>query len=374
MPAAQPSGIQYLYFQRIIVSIMNAQMTFQKKRFRDYGFTPGRLPVGERNMISDVHEVRVGHCTRSEGNDIRTGVTIIDPGVPDLFRNKLPAAIAVGNGFGKLAGTTQIEELGTLETPIGLTNTLAVGAVVRGVVDIVLAETSDIGPTETVNAVVGETNDGLLNAIHKNVVTGADVRAAYDARSSAVSVGCVGAGTGTRAFSWKGGIGTSSRVVTIEGKKYIVGALVQTNYGGDLAIMGVPVGAQLDHARPQKTPDGSCMIVLATDAPLSARQLKHIARRSFLALGRTGSVMAHGSGDYAIAFSTSHAGVEGSGDRGMCVRDDLLTDFFLATVEAVEESVYDALFAAETVRGRDGNVLEALPVGRVVEILRAALR
>ncbi len=369
-------GIQPLFSLLFIRELVN-QSSSQKKRFRDYGFRPGSLPVGERNMITDVPGVRVGHQTRLEGSDIRTGVTVIDPGVPELFRRKLPAAVSVGNGFGKLAGSTQIEELGTLETPIVLTNTLAVGPALRGVVDLVVEQTADLGAAETINAVVGETNDGLLNAIHHDVITPADVRAAFHARSATVGMGNVGAGTGTRAFSWKGGIGTSSRRVTVGDSVFIVGALVQTNYGGSLAILGVPVE---DRLQPRtsgvaegQTSDGSCMIVLATDAPLTARQLKRLARRSTLALAKTGSVMAHGSGDYVIAFSTSRVGLEGTGEIGRCLRDDALTEFFSAVVESVEESVYDALFAAETMRGRDGHVLEALPVEAVVSLLHVKL-
>lgn len=330
------------------------------KRFRDYGLQSGLLPTGTRNTIADVPGVLVGHLTKIAGEAIRTGVTVIDPGVYDLYHTKLPAAVAVGNGYGKMTGIAQITELGTLETPIALTNTLAVGPVLRGLVDVVLAETPGIEPTDTINAVVGETNDGLLNAIHDDVLTKADVRAAYDARSADVQVGCVGAGTGTRAFSWKGGIGTSSRQVTVQGRAYTVGVLVQTNFGGALTINGIPVGERLgktDFASILPTGDGSCMIVVATDAPVDARQLGRIARRTFLGLARTGSVLASGSGDFAIAFSTS---------KGTLISDAELTPFFLATVEATEESVYDALFAATTTTGRNGAVLEALPKDIVV--------
>lgn len=336
------------------------------KRFRDYGFISGLLPTGAHNLISDVANVEVGHVTKVEGSDIRTGVTIVDPGIANLFRNKLPAAVAVGNGFGKMAGTTQIEELGTLETPIALTNTLAIGPVLRGVIDLTLQNTPDLKPFETVNAVVGETNDGIVNAIHKNSITSEDAARAYADKRKDFALGCVGAGTGTRAFSWKGGIGSASRVVSLDNKEYTVGALVQTNFGGNLTIMGVPVGQKLgttDFDTFINTPDGSCMIVLATDAPLTERQLRRLAKRGLLGMAKTGSVMANGSGDYAIAFSIDRAG---------SIDDDKITPFFLAAVEAVEESIYDALFLAETTNGRDGQRLEALPVEQVAAMVRNA--
>lgn len=334
------------------------------QRFRDYGFNPGLLPTGAKNIISDVSGVTVGHCTKVEGEDVRTGVTIIDPGVDNLFRNKLPAAVSVGNGFGKMAGSTQVQELGTIETPIALTNTLAVGPVLRGLVDLTLANTPDLKPYETINGVVGETNDGLVNRIHKNVITGDDVRRAYDARTDNFALGCVGAGTGTRAFAWKGGIGSASRQMTVNGKEYIVGALVQTNFGGNLTVMGVPIGQRLgktDFDTFIHAPDGSCMIVLATDAPLTDRQLGRLAKRGLVGMTKTGSVMANGSGDYAVAFSTQTQGQ---------VRDDDLNPFFLAAAESVEESIYDALFTAKTTVGRDGEELEALPVKKVVKMLK----
>lgn len=333
-------------------------------RFRDYGFRPGFLPTGKLNLISDVPGVKVGHKTKHESDDVRTGVTIIDPGVKNLFRTKLPAAVSVGNGFGKMAGTTQIQELGTLETPIALTNTLAVGPVLRGLVDLVVANTKDLKPIETINAVVGETNDGLLNRIHKNSILGEEVYQAYTARRKDFALGCVGAGTGTRAFAWKGGIGSASRRIKLNGKSYTVGALVQTNFGGSLTIMGVPIGQQLgktDFDSFIHAPDGSCMIVLATDAPLSDRQLRRLAKRGLVGMTKTGSVMANGSGDYAIAFATKKQGG---------IDDNDLNTFFLAAVEAVEESIYDALFLAQTTVGRDGEKLEALPIDMVVERLR----
>ncbi len=345
-----------------------------QKRFRDYGFSVGSLRTGKRNAITDVRGLRVGHYTKIRGSDIRTGITVIDPGAPNLFKQKLPAAIAIGNGYGKLAGYPQVEELGTIEAPIALTNTLAVGPVMRGIVDIVLQHTKDMQPTDSINAVVGECNDGFLNRMHRNALAPHDTATAYANLTADAAVGNVGAGTGTRAFSWKGGIGSASRVVAIGRRAYTLGALLQTNFGGALTILGVPIGSLLgktdfDSFIPGQS-DGSCMIVIATDAPVTSRQLKRIASRAFLGLGRTGSVMSHGSGDYAIAVSVNRSGLEGSGVIGRCLNDTELTPLFLATVETVQESVYDALFAAKTMRGRSGNVLEALPIARVVELLK----
>lgn len=345
-------------------------MTPPLQRFRDFGLIPGLLPVGPTNLLSDVAGVKVGHCTINKAAHIHTGVTVIDPGVDTIYRTKLPAAIAVGNGYGKLAGYTQIQELGTLETPIALTNTLAVGPVMRGVIDIVLADTPDMLPYETINAVVGETNDGLVNDIHELSVTSADVRTAYESRRADFKLGAVGAGTGTRAFSWKGGIGSASRLVDFKGRQYTVGALVQTNFGGALTIMGVPVGERLGETdfngsvqRLLQKPDGSCMIVLATDAPLSSRQLHRLAKRALLGMARTGSIMANSSGDYAIAFSTCR-------DSGAMVEDDNdLNQLFLAAAEVTEESVYDALFlATETIGARA--TLKPLPVEKVVSLIK----
>lgn len=330
------------------------------KRFRDYDLIPGLLPAGPKNLISDVAGVTVGHYTLQK-NAVHTGITVVDPGITNLFRNKLPAAIAVGNGFGKLVGYTQVEELGTLETPIALTNTLAVGPVMRGIVDITLQNTPDMLPYETINAVVGETNDGLVNSIHQLNLSAQDVQTAYAARTTDFELGCVGAGTGTRAFAWKGGIGSASRKVG----EYTVGTLVQTNFGGALTIMGTPVGVMLgktDFDDFRHKPDGSCMIILATDAPLNALQLKRLAKRALLGMVRSGSIMADGSGDYAIAFSTRQTpGGLGGND---------LNPFFLAAAEATEESIYDALFTAQTTTGRDGNTLEKLPIQNVLQLIR----
>ena len=266
-----------------------------------------------------------------------------------------------------------MNELGTLETPIALTNTLAVGPVMQGLIELVLKITENLDPSKTVNAVVGETNDGFLNDIQRIVISGNDVASAYENRCSEFDLGSVGAGTGTRTFGWKGGIGSSSRIATISGREYTVGALLQTNFNGALTIMGVPVGKLLgktsfDGFAPSGG-DGSCMMILATDAPLSSRQLGRLARRAPLGLARTGSILAHGSGDYAIAFSTNRAGIDGpgSGDR---LPDNELNPLFLAVVESVEESVYDSLFSSETMTGRDNRKLEQIPIEKVVGMLK----
>jgi D-aminopeptidase len=335
------------------------------------------LPPGELNRISDVSGVLVGHLTKVEGDNIRTGITVIDPGIKDLFKKKVPAAVAVGNGFGKIVGVTQVNELGQLESPIALTNTLAVGPVMHGLVEYVINNTRKLKPFVTVNVLVGETNDGMVNDIQKIVIKKDDVPAAFGNCTDNFALGSVGAGTGTSAFSWKGGIGSASRVLKISGKEYTVGALLQTNFGGALTIMGVPVGEKLGKTSFDRflatQNSGSCMIILATDAPLTSRQLNRIARRAMLGLGRTGSVMGHGSGDYAVAFSTNRSGIEGSG-IGKCLTDNDLNPFFLAAVEAVEESVYDSMFMSETVTGRDNQKLEQIPVDEVVKILKEYIK
>lgn len=340
-----------------------------KKRYFEYGFATNYLPSGKMNTIADVPGVSVGHLTKIDGNDTRTGVTIIDPGINNLFREKIPGAFYVANGSGKVAGVTQVEEFGTIETPIALTNTLAVGSVMSGLIDLVISQTPDLNPIESINAVVGEVNDGYLNNIHKSSIQPADVFLAYEARSKNVVVGNVGAGTGTRCFSWKGGIGSSSRIVRLKNTNYTVGVLSQTNFGGALNLQGIPMGKILgksDFVIENETPDGSCVIVIATDAPLSARQLKRLAKRAPLGMARTGSIMATQSGDYVIAFSTNRSGIEGAQATRQLISDLDLNNFFLAATEGVQESIYDALFAAETMTGRDGNVREAFPIDQAL--------
>ncbi|RVT96901.1 S58 family peptidase [Rhodovarius crocodyli] len=340
-------------------------------RARQFGIAPGVLRPGPLNAITDVAGVSVGHVTLIEGEGVRTGVTAIRPHPGNIFQHKVPAGFASGNGFGKFAGSTQIEELGEIETPIVLTNTLSVAEGLAGLVEWSLAQPGN-GAVLSVNAVVGETNDGFLNDIRGRHVTKAHVLAALEACAPGpVAEGCVGAGTGTRAFAWKGGIGTSSRVTPRAVGGHTVGALVQTNYGGVLTMDGAPIGQRLgeyflkdqldDHAG-----DGSVVIVLATDAPLSDRNLKRLAARAFLGLARTGSCMANGSGDYALAFSTAE-GVRRTPERRAAATtiedwpNDAISPLFQAVVEAVEEAVCNAMVAATGMTGHQGHRLEAIP-------------
>jgi D-aminopeptidase len=336
-------------------------------------FTPGPL-----NAITDVKGVGVGQVTLVRGDSVRTGVTAVVPHSGNLFREKVPAAIVVGNGFGKLVGSTQVNELGQIETPIVLTNTLSVWDAANGVVDHMLSlpGNENVG---SVNPVVGETNDGFLNDIRGRHVTREDVRRAIAiASDGAVEEGSVGAGTGTICFGWKGGIGTSSRRLPASMGGFTVGVLVQTNYGGILDIAGVPVGRLLGRysfkQELDKSADGSCMIVVATDAPMDHLQLRRLAARALLALGRTGSAMSHGSGDYAIAFSTSGAvrvnPVRDAFTRATAVvNDDAISALFQSAVEATEESVLNSLFKATSVTGHKGRTVGALPLDRVREVL-----
>ncbi len=356
-------------------------------RIRDFGIAPGILSPGSHNAITDVDEVQVGHHTLMEGDSVRTGVTAIRPHSGDVFEEKVPAAAYVGNGFGKAAGFLQVQELGTIETPVVLTNTLDVGTAVEAVVQWTLQQPGH-DDVYSVNAVVGETNDGYLHDIRGRHVTEEDVIAAIDGTDGGpVEEGSVGAGTGTSAFGWKGGIGTSSRVLPEEQDGYTVGALVQANYGGLLRIDGVPVGRQLGRYDFQSvvepdtatsgpdTEGGSCMIVLTTDAPVSPRNLKRMAKRAMLGLARTGSYSSNGSGDFVIAFSTTNRRTGASSPRpDSLLPNGEMSPLFLATVEAVEEAVYNALTTATTVEGRDGHVQEALPLDRLRELLRDAGR
>ena len=338
----------------------------ERPRLRDLGVQVGIYPPGARNAITDVDGVRVGHVTLIEGTDVRTGVTAILPHGGNLFREKVTAAVYVGNGFGKLVGVTQVEELGQIETPIVLTNTLSVWDAARGVVDHMLSLPGNEG-VRSINPVVGETNDGRLNDIRgRHVRPEHAAQAIRAAAGGDVPEGAVGAGTGTVCFGWKGGIGTSSRHLPEKSGSFTLGALVQTNYGGVLDLAGVPLGRELGVAGAEgdrKEEDaGSCMIVLATDAPLDARQLKRVAKRATLALGRTGSAMSHGSGDYVIAFTTAR------GARPL--EDGRLTPLFQAAVEATEEAVYNSLLRATATVGARGRKVEALPLDRVKELLK----
>ena len=341
-----------------------------RPRLRDLGIQVGIFKTGSLNAITDVAGVRVGQMTLIIGDSIRTGVTAILPHDGNLFREKVTAAVHVGNGFGKLVGFTQVNELGQIETPIVLTNTLSVWEAANGIVDYMLSLPGNTD-VRSINPVVGETNDGSLNDIRgRHVTRGYVVDAICRAVTGPVEEGCVGAGTGTRCFGWKGGIGTSSRILPPQLGGHTVGALVQTNFGGILDVAGVPVGRELgQYSYKQETSDGSCMIVVATDAPVDARQLGRLAKRATLSLGRTGSSMSHGSGDYVIAFSTVHPKSDSTA-AVLTLSDEKLSPLFQATVEACEEAIYNSLLKATDTRGHRGNVVEAIPIERLKEALR----
>jgi D-aminopeptidase len=350
-----------------------------RPRARDLGIAPGVFQPGPLNAITDVAGVRAGHRTMIEGDQVRTGVTVIVPHAGNLFQEKVPGAVFVGNAFGKLAGSTQVDELGTIETPIALTNTLSVGAAVEGLVRWTLDQPGNEN-VRSVNALVGETNDGGLNDIRGQHVRPAHVlEALKSATAGAVEEGSVGAGTGTRAFGWKGGIGTASRRLDSRFGGYTVGVLVQSNYGGVLTIDGIPVGKALGRYSYQPRPsaqdhgDGSCMIVVATDAPIDARDLKRLAARAVFGLARTGSDFSNGSGDFAIAFSTAPDLRTRFGSPAAQQRTLLPTDgvspLFQAALEATEEAVYNSLFRATAVSSRFGKA-EPLPIDRVRELIR----
>ena len=344
-----------------------------RPRARDVGIMPGVLPPGRVNAITDVEGVKVGHVTLIEGTDIRTGVTAILPHSGNLFAEKVPAAIYVGNGFGKLIGYTQVEELGNIETPILLTNTLNVGIVADGLIEYMLSLPGN-EDVRSINPVVGETNDGWLNDIRSRPVRQHHVREAIEkAAVGPVEEGSVGAGTGTRCFGFKGGIGTSSRQLSKSQGGYTVGVLVQTNFGGILTINGAPVGRELAAEAESDNEDGSCMIVVATDAPLLSRNLKRLAKRAILGLARSGSVMSHSSGDYVIAISTAKAlrlDAQGRSDSHVLLSNSEMSILFRAVVEATEEAIYNSLFKATSVTGRDNHSCEALPIEKTLEICR----
>ena len=374
-------------FLILALSIIMGSLTessAQKKRMRDYGLSYGVFKTGQYNAITDVAGVTVGQVTLKETDDMRTGVTAILPHSGNIFRKKVPAAIYLGNGFGKLAGYSQVKELGNIETPIILTNTLSIAAGLDGIITHIINQPGNEN-VRSVNGVVGETNDGGLNNIRARYVKPEHVlQAIANAKGGPVEEGCVGAGTGTICFSWKGGIGTSSRVLPENLGGYTVGVLVQTNYGGILEICGVEVGRKLgDYSfrksveaeakkEEAKGGDGSCMIVVATDAPVDARQLERMAKRAFMALAKTGSFASNGSGDYIIAFSVCPDNlIEGEETHTTKVLDnDQMSQMFEATIEATAEALWNSLFAAETTKGYKGNVIEALPVEKVVKMIK----
>jgi len=361
-----------------------------RKRVRELGIKVGILPVGELNSITDVSGVLIGQTTIIRGDNVRTGVTAVLPHGGNLFREKVPGAVYIGNAFGKLAGSTQVNELGEIETPILLTSTLNVPRVADAVIDYMLALPGN-EDVQSINPLVGETNDGYLNDIRNRPVTRDDVFSAIkNAKSGAVEEGSVGAGTGTVAFGFKGGIGTSSRKLPANLGGYTVGVLVQTNFGGVLSINGAPVGVELDRyylkdelnqtraqANKQNDADGSVIIVIATDAPVDPGNLRRMAARAMMGLGRTGAAGSNGSGDYAIAFSTApeiRVGPRTQADRNLprnlkFLSNDSMSPLFLSVIEATEEAIYNSLFKATTITGK-GHTVDALPLDRTIDILR----
>ncbi|SFG73242.1 DmpA family aminopeptidase [Pedobacter insulae] len=364
----------------LLISIIQISAYAQlAKRARDYKLKIGVMPTGKLNGITDVEGVKVGHITLNIGDTVHTGVTAILPHGDNIFQEKVPAAIFAANGFGKLTGTTQIIELGNIETPIILTNTLSVAAGIEGLLDYTLNYKGNES-IKSVNAVVGETNDSYLNDIRGRHVTKQHVLEAIEsAHSGQVEEGNVGAGTGTVCFGYKGGIGTSSRKLPKNLGGYTVGVLVQSNFGGVLQIDGVPIGAELGKFsfsnQLLNNVDGSCMVVIATDAPLDSRNLERLAKRAFLGLGKTGGIASNGSGDYMIAFSTAkdlrtpHTS-KTTMLKNSTLHNDETSPLFMAAIEATEEAIINSLFAAKTMTGITGNKVNALPLDQVLPLLK----
>jgi len=349
-----------------------------KNRATDLGLHIGVLKPGKLNSITDVYGVKVGHTTLIKGDSVRTGVTVILPYSGNLFQQKVPAAIYIGNGFGKLAGYSQVKELGNIESPIILTNTLSVATAINAIVSYTLSQNENEN-VQSVNGIVGETNDGYLNDIRGRHVTEADVlNAINSAASGEVEEGNVGAGTGTVCFGFKGGIGTASRKLSQKMGGYTVGILEQTNFGGVPIIDGVPVGEEMKRfylsEQLNQSSDGSCMIVVATDAPLDARNLERLAKRAFMGLARTGGIASNGSGDYVIAFSTDSL-LRIPFNPPIIIEQHILNNdgmspLFMAAIEATEEAIVNSLLAAETMKGKNGRTIEALPQDKLKEILK----
>lgn len=378
LPGQQGKYMRLIFILLVMVGLTSQAWGQERMRARDYGVKVGVLPTGKYNAITDVEGVTVGHTTIIRGKDVRTGVTAILPHGGNIFQDKVPSAIYVGNGFGKLAGSTQVQELGNLETPIILTNTLSVGTAMDALVGFVLRQDGNEN-VQSVNAVVGETNDGYLNDIRgRHVAEKHALAAIKQATGGAVPEGNVGAGTGTVCFGFKGGIGTSSRLLPAAVGGHTVGVLVQTNFGGVLQVDGVPVGEELRQFYMSQyvkdSADGSCMIIVATDAPVDARNLERMAKRAIMGLAKTGGIASNGSGDYVIAFS-AHPGLRvpyTSAEKTETVnllRNEEMSPLFMAVIEATEEAILNSLFKAETMEGREQRVVEALPLDKVVKIL-----
>jgi D-aminopeptidase len=363
-----------------VILLINTPGTVSQspERARDLGIEIGVFKTGEFNAITDVDGVKVGHLTLISGKEIRTGVTAIVPHPGNIFQQKVPAAIYIGNGFGKLTGYSQVEELGNIETPIVLTNTLSVPAAANGLISYTLQQPGN-EEIRSVNPIVGETNDGWLNDIRgRHIREEHVIEAIRNASGGPVAEGNVGAGTGTICFGYKGGIGTASRKIPESLGGYTIGVLVQTNFGGVLQIDGVQVGKELNQY-PYRDPiemdaDGSCMIVVITDAPLDARNLKRLAKRGIMGLAKTGGIASNGSGDYVIACSTAKENLISHSDSiifqvNRVLRNDAVTPLFMAAIEATEEAIINSLFAAKTMTGRDGHEVKAIPVRHMMELM-----
>ncbi|GGN09016.1 D-aminopeptidase [Dyadobacter beijingensis] len=348
-----------------------------QKRPRDLGIKIGVMPAGALNAITDVAGVKVGQVTISEGADVRTGVTAILPHDGNIFQQKVQAAMYIGNGFGKMTGYAQVEELGTIESPIVLTNTLSVPTAAEAVIDWTLSMKGNEN-IRSVNPVIGETNDGLLNDIRgRHVRKDHVLNALAQAENGPVAEGNVGAGTGTVCFGWKGGIGTASRKLPEKLGNFTVGVLVQTNFGGILKVNGVPVGQELGKyafkEALDKSSDGSCMMVIATDAPLDARNLERLAKRVMLGMAQTGGIASNGSGDFVIAFSTANKVLHETSEAvfsSAFLHNDYVSPLFMAAIEATEEAIINSLFMAKTSEGTQGHRVEELPKDKVLEIMR----
>ena len=366
----------FLFVCSLLFSIFTLAQT---KRARDLGIKIGVLSPGKWNAITDVAGVKVGHTTLIKGDSVRTGVTAILPYDGNIFQQKVPAGIFVGNGFGKLTGSTQVLELGNLETPIILTNTLSVSTAMDAVIDYTIHQKGNEN-VQSVNALVGETNDGYLNDIRGRHVQKQDVlNAIKNATEAMIEEGGVGAGTGTVCFGFKGGMGTASRKLPAQSGGYTVGVLVQTNFGGVLQIDGVPVGKELNKFylsdQLNNPVDGSCMIVVATDAPLDSRNLDRLAKRAFMGLAKTGGIASNGSGDYVIAFSTDALlrvpfSSKDQKQTTSVLTNEAISPLFLAAIEATEEAIINSLIAAKTTKGKEGHTVEALPIDKLITILK----
>ena len=363
----------------MLVGAVSAQEDFLRPR--EYGIQFGVLQTGQNNAITDVPGVLVGQVNvHDDKKGAHTGVTAILPHGGNLFKEKVPAGIFLANGFGKMTGYPQVKELGNIETPIVLVNTLNIAAGLDGIIDYTFSFKEN-GDCRSVNGVVGETNDGGINDIRARFLTGKDVlKAIQSAKSGPVEEGVVGAGSGTKAFGWKGGIGTSSRKLPASMGGYTVGVLVQTNFGGFLNVDGVAVGEKLGGYPWQKEiecADGSIMMVVGTDAPIDSRNLERVAKRAFMGLAKAGGIASNGSGDFAIAFSTAkenrvpHNTKKLEKLNNVNVNNDDMTPIFMATIEATEEAIINSLFKAHDVTGYNGKVHKALPVDKVLDMLRA---